>query len=170
MNIIDFAKELNEQIFLYNIDVPILDGFDLIKYEGSIFTAKSKNNFIEQFLSDGKLKENETFEDHLNKTIEDTVTAMKKANLKDPDNNIIPLYDYKNDYFNYKVFLQDNIIDNKLTRQLNAYFLDPNTNAFYEIILSTCPYQSETFKQNNEAITNNLKETLNSILDLVKTK
>lgn len=174
MEDLKFVERLNEASFLQNILVPILDGFTEIKAEGMVFLAKSKENYLEQLLTEGFLSSNETFDDRLKKVLDETINSMKSANCDNPEKNLKFIEDYENENFKYKVYLQDIIVNNKIVRQLNAYFLDEETNVFYEIALSTCPFDLNSnvilldFNLEDDEITKNLYNSFKLLLDLIK--
>ena len=136
----DFAKKLNEHAYLQDILVPILDGFQIIPNPGTIFTAVSKEHYIQQFLVDGKLNEGESFQNRLNHVLDETKKAMKESKLENPDDNLKFFKEYSNVDFQFSVYLQDNILSKKWIRQFNIYFVDSRTKAFYEISFSSRPF------------------------------
>ena len=137
--IIDLTKKLNEKEFLKNVKVPILDGFHLVPNEGTLFTAISDQKSIEQFLCDGFLVQ-ESFEEHVNKVIQSIKQTMINYQFQAVENNISYLKDYPTKDFHFKVYQQDNIINDKICRQYNMFFVDKKTNAFYQLAYSTPPY------------------------------
>ncbi len=138
--IIKLTDDMNKKSFLENVKVPILDGYHLVPNKGTLFTAISDNKAIEQFLCDGLLLEEETFEEHLDKVIESIKNTMVNYQFQAVENNISFLKDYPTKDFLFKVYQQDNIINEKICRQFNMFFMDKKTNAFYQLAYSTPPY------------------------------
>ena len=159
----EFVKELNQNEFLKNIKVPILDGFTIIDNPNTLFTAVNEDNFIEQFLTDGIIEED--FETHIKRVIEDTKKTMKEANLENIENSIVFLKNYKNKHFDFKVYTQDNIFNNHIMRQFNIYFIDQDTNAFFQVSLSSSPYKIEKKEYVTEDLTSNMIMTVNNLMD-----
>ncbi len=176
MKIEEFAKKLNEDSYLQNIKIPILDGFQIIPNQETIFTAVSKEHYMEQFLCDGKLDENETFEDRLKKVINDTKNAMKDAHLENPDDHIQLYKKYSNDDFKFYVYLQDNILLNKWVRQFNIYFLDDKTRAFYQVSFCSCPFTNpnqvlkKEIDPQNDFVTAGMITTVQNIMSHISYK
>jgi len=158
-----FVNELNKTEFLKNIKVPILDGFTVIDNPNTVFTAVNEDNYIEQFLTDGVIKEE--FETHIKNVIEDTKNTMREAELEDVDKSINYVKDYKNNYFDFKVYTQDNILNNNLIRQFNIYFMDSDTNAFFQVSLSSAPFVIEKKDYVQEDLTSSMLMTINNLMD-----
>lgn len=165
MDTIDFVKELNKNEFMNNIQVPILDGFNVIPSEETLFTAVNNESFMEQFILEGKLDNNETFDDRLAKVIAETKEAMKGANLVDVDNNLIFHKDYSNNGLDFKVYIQNNIINEKIIKQYNIYFVDNKSLVFYEVTFSSCPYG---INDNLDEIASNMEKTIDNIMNKIK--
>ena len=159
----DLVAKLNENEFLSNVKVPILDGFTQIQNPNTLFTATNEDNYIEQFLSDGII--NEDLDTHINNVIEDTKSAMKEAGIEEVDNSIKFLKNYKNNYFDFKVYTQDIILNNRIIRQFNVYFIDKDTNAFYQVSLSTGPYELDKKQYVQEDLSSNMIMTINNLMD-----
>ena len=165
--VMNLTKKLNENEFLANVQVPILDGFHVVPNEGTLFTALSDVNYIEQFLSDGVLAEGDTFDEHVKKVLKDIEKTMKDAGLEDPEGNIHFLKDYITHTFNFKVYVQDNIGNGKVIRQFNMFFVDPDYNAFYQISLAASPYPISELNFVREELTMNMITTINNLMDNV---
>ncbi len=160
----EMVKELNNNIEKTNISIPLLEGFEIQNTDipNIIFIAKNKDNFTEQFIKDNQLEENEDYNSHVNKVVKDTEKEMKKNNFLSPEKNILF---YKN-INNYKTYIQNNIFDNIIVKQLNAYILDSN-NVFYQITVSTPPISLD--KKMSVTIDNNLNESLYNMLSQIVT-
>ncbi len=132
--IMEIAKKANKYLERSNINVPILEGLKLINVEDNnvIFVA-SDGNVMEQFLTDGELN-SDSFKERIEKNVTSSYEIVNNLNSSC---NINFLKDYKTDYFNFKIYNQEIIINNSKTiRQLVAYFVDSRSNYFYEITLS----------------------------------
>ena len=162
----EFVKNLNKNSFLQDIKVPVLDGFNFVNNPNTVFTAVNDKFYMEQFLTDGIIEEN--FEEHLNKVLEDTKNTMKESKLEDVDNSINFLEDYKNDYFTFKVYTQDAILDNKIIRQFNMFFMDKDTKAFFQVSLSAPPYDIKEKNFVNGELTTNMTNTIHGLMDNIK--
>lgn len=162
----EFVKKLNEKSYLQNIKVPILNGFTIVDNPNSIFTAVNDKNYIEQFLTDGII--NESFEKHIEKVIEDTKKTMNDSNLEDVDKSFNFIEDYKNDYFDFKVYTQDIKITERIIRQFNIYFMDKDTEAFFEVTLCSAPYDIKDIDFVNGELTTNMKNTIHDLMNHIK--
>ena len=157
-------NEIIENLHKATLAIPILDGYELIRENtGAIFAAKSKDHSVEQYLEDGHLFEEETFEGRINKVIEETNEAI--TNLGFRNNELLFLEDYNTDLLNFKLYLQDNVVGNTVIRQINAYFIEPESRYFYEITLSAPPILKIDI---NDNVTNNIKERLLFILNNIR--
>ena len=146
--------------------VPILNNYEVIKNDNNdaiIFTAKAKDNSIQQFLCDGVIKEDETLDKRIEKVIKETEEKMKKNGFLNPQMDFLSTFNTK--LFKFRLYLQDMIKGDKIIRQVNAYFVEPNNNYFYEICLSAPPM---SLKVANEAVMKNLITMLTIILQNIK--
>ena len=144
--------------------IPVLDGYEIQDDSmGAIFIAKSKDNSVIQYLEDGKLEEGEEFEERLKKVLTETEKAITDTGFRATELKFIENFDTK--LFKYKLYLQDNVVGNVLIRQVNAYFIEPESRYFYEIILAAPPVNKE---DENDNITNNILSRLKVILNNVK--
>ena len=159
----EFVKKLNERSYLQGIKVPLLDGFKLVNNPNSIFTAANDKYYLEQFLTDGIIKE--SFEEHIKKVIADTKQTMKESKLEDIDNSINFLEDYKTDYFDFKVYIQDIKSKERIIRQFNLYFMDKDTNAFLEVTVSSPPYDIKDIDFVKGELTTNLTNSMHELMD-----
>lgn len=166
--IMSFVKDLNDLSFLSNVNVPVLDGFKVVPNKGTLFTAVSDDNYIEQFMTDGVLDYGESFESHVEKVINDTKNFMKDASMSGVNESFIFLKDYTTLKYDFKIYIQDNILNEKIIRQFNIYFIDKNTRAFYEITFSSRAYSLSELDYLNNEITSSMLTTVNNMLDYIK--
>lgn len=168
-NVNNFLDVMNKNSYIHNILVPILDGFKLIPSDNSIlFVAMSDNKYMQQYLCEGVISNEESFDMHIMKVIEKAKDAMKKENFENVDNCFTFYKDYNNGIFNFKVYLQDYIRDGKVLRQYNVYFLDSNSNAFFNVSLTTCPYGISDMESISDDITNSLDVSMTNLMDKIK--
>ena len=166
--LMDFVSDLNEKNILSSVSVPILDGFQLIPNEGTLFTAVSDENFIQQFLYDGILEDGEDFESRLDKVVEDTKKFMRESGLSDVEHNFHFFKKYKNSDFRFKIYIQDNILNEKIMRQFNIYFVDDDTREFFEVTFCCCPYSIDEEDYVREDLTMSMISTINNLMDNIK--
>lgn len=165
-----FVKELNDKYYIQNILVPILDNFKIIpgNNDGVIFAAISNERYLEQYICDGILEKNETIDDHINKVIDDTKEAMTANGFDDVKNSFRFFKGYSNKFFNFKVYLQTLRLTDKILMQYNVFFVDPKSNAFFQLSLTTCPYGKEDFEAINNNITTNMDKTMTTVMDKIR--
>lgn len=159
----EFVKKLNERSYLQGVKVPLLDGFKLVNNPNSIFTAVNEKYYVEQFLTDGIIKE--SFEEHIEKVIADTKKTMKESKLEDVDDSINFLEDYKTDYFDFKVYIQDIKARERIIRQFNLYFMDKDTNAFIEVTVCSPPYDMKDIDFVKGELTKNMTNSMHELMD-----
>ena len=153
-----------EDLHKSTLAIPVLDGYHVIDgVSDAIMVAKSDDESVEQFLEDGKLNEGESFEQRLTKVIHETHNSMKENGLR--KTNLKHLRDYESKLFHFHLYLQDNIKNNIQVRQVNAYFLEPEANVFYELSLAAPPL---LLKDINDNVTENILERLLPLLKNVK--
>lgn len=168
-NVEDFLNILNERYYIQSILVPILDGFSLIQENNSVlFGAISKEKYLQQYLCDGILSEGESFEEHLARVIEKTKKSMMESGFDNPDSSIKFFKDYKNNFFDFKVYLQDLVKNGKMLRQYNIYFVDPKSNAFYQVSLTTCPYSVNDRTTIETNITSSMDSTMSELMKKIR--
>lgn len=160
---IKIAEELNNDNYT-ELSIPILGGFTIEKtdHPNIVFIAKNKDNFMEQFLRDTKLEENEKFDTHLQHVLIETKNAMKENNIKNPEKNLL----FYKTIGKYKLYIQNNILDNIIVKQMNTYLVDSN-NVFYQISIITPPMLLDppmTIKQDT-----NLNESLFEMMKTIVT-
>lgn len=178
-NVLNIAMRANSSITKSNLIIPILDNFEIIHQESNTnnqsFVAKYKN-VLEQFIVDGKLDENETFEDYIKKvknSIEDEVSSNE---LYENKNYLIYYKTYDTPDFQFKIYLQDILSGTKeninFARQIIAYFIN-SSNEFCQISLASGPYNVNNQKElldniqdlDNDEIIKNLDKSLKVIMD-----
>lgn len=161
--VIDAADALNKQAdLLTNIKVPVLKGYDEFPNPGTIFSAVAITDSVEQFLCDGIIED--TFEEHIDKSIEQTKEAMKLSGMEVNDDTIFYLDDFQSSDFLFRVYIQDCIAEGMIVRQFNMYFMDPKTNAFYQIALSTAPYPTSMEEHVKNELTDKMMNTLETLM------
>lgn len=166
--IVDFCNKLNEKSYLYKVNVPIADGFKVVPNKDTLFTAVNDAGYIEQFLFDSIIGEQETFDSHLENVILKTKSSMKASSLDDVDKCFNFYNNYTNGIYDFKIYIQDNILDDRIIRQINAYFMDTDTRAFYEIAFSSCPYSIKDMNFINTELVSNMMMTVLDVLKNVK--
>lgn len=141
------------------LKVPIPDNYHIINTDNNneflIMIAKSDENSILQYLIDGKLENQESFEMHVEKVIEDTKKEMKDST------NIEFIEDYETNLFRFKLYIQNIEIKDLIIKQINAYFIEPESNFFYQVSLSSPPFEKNKI---NQEITDTLKDLIKKIL------
>lgn len=142
---IKMVKNLNNRVEAGIMNIPVLEGFDIIPNvteNNIIFAAISEDRYIEQLIVGDTLKENEDLDSKINETIRISEEYMEKEDLEYAQNNFIHLRDYDGT-FKFKVYVQDYIFNDnserRVIRQLNAYFIEPQFNKFYQLSVSTGP-------------------------------
>lgn len=157
--------EIIKELHRSTLAIPVLSEYKLIDedLENALFIAVSPDQSIEQYLEDGQLEDDETFERRLNKVIQETQKSMVSNGLTNKE--LVYLGTIKNNPFEFKLFLQDNIKDNKYVRQINAYFIEPESRFFYEITLAAPPLDKE---HANEFVVKNLYDRMRFITMNVK--
>ncbi len=106
--------------------------------------AQASVGILFQAANDGALLLGESFEDRIKKVIDKTVDYMKKSNCSHPDKNYFYFKDYTNGTFNFKLYVQDLVSGGRVIRMLNAFFLEPRHNEFYQISFSVGPFPFPT--------------------------
>ena len=67
---VEIAKKLNSRAQAMKLDVPILEGLnDVFSPSEKILFAVGDDYFLEQFITDGFLNSDESFDDRVNKNI-----------------------------------------------------------------------------------------------------
>ena len=166
----EFVKELNDNYYLQNILVPVLDGFKIIpgNNDSVIFAAISNERYLEQYICDGFLEKDESFSDHINKVIDGTKKAMTANGFNDVNNSFRFFKGYSNKFFEFKVYLQTLDLKDRILRQYNVFFVDSKSNAFFQLSLTSCPYSKEDFDKLGDKITSNMDKTMTTVMDKIK--
>lgn len=173
---IQMAKNLNNKLEASILNVPILEGFNLIKNtvaDNIIFAAITEHKYLEQLIVDTYIEDVDTLDSKVEEAIRQAEDFAKQNKLK--NHSFIFLKDYKG-AFDFKLYVQDYMIDNSHgIRQINAYFLEPHYNKFYQITLSTgpIPLPSDVYKPgiidlDNDSISKQLLEMIELILSKVR--
>ena len=101
--VLEFVKKLNE-VYSDNFNIPILSGFKLVDNPGTLFTAVSPEGYVEQFIIDGKLLEDEDFDKRLEKVIDKTKQSMRDSGLDNPDIHFINYKKVKSNGIDFSVY------------------------------------------------------------------
>lgn len=175
INMVNMATEMNYKLHAEQLDIPV---FNFMKREESSFpqviVIASGNGYMEQFVSDGFIKDGE-FESRINLVINN---AKKIEGIQ---NEFYYYKDYSNGLFDFKLYFQDIIIPinggNKISRVLNAYFVEPKMHDFYQFSLSVGPFDMPTnllkpglIDVENDEITKKLSEMMKNLIDNLKYK
>jgi len=154
---IKIAKKMNTLINFNSLAVPVLDDFIVVKKNltdpsNRIIFVAIKNNTLEQFLGDGILGKNESFEGHITGVIEEIKDQVKDNPLYEGNDDYLIYYkNYDNGLFDFKVYVQDILAGTpdkiKFARQMSAFFVEPKGNEFYQISMAAGQYyKSNKFK------------------------
>lgn len=177
---VDMARFMNYGSHAEQLAIPLLNNFNVIKSENpQVVFVSSAEAFVYQVVSDGPLRSEETFDDRVNLVVRNTKEYMKQQNMDDVDKSFFFYKDYKNDTFGFKVYVQDLILtmDNqkKVVRQLNAYFVEPRFNDFYQVTVSAGPFSMPTqmlklgtVDLENDQITKILDTMMDNVLNNLK--
>ena len=160
-------NKLNTIENINNLDIPILDGFKVLKNEidseSNIIFVAGKGNTIEQFLTEGTIDETVKLEDKI-KEIEKLLDKQVKNNPLYKNKDYIKRYKkYNNGTFDFDIYVQDIIAgtstSTSFVRQLNAYFIEPQGREFCQVAVSAGRYKvSDSFKLINDI--NKLEEDI----------
>lgn len=170
---IKLAEKLNKNIHRMKLQIPIPSNFKITENNNNqncIFIAKSDKDYIETYLEDKKLDNSESFDERLNKIISSTIAEMSKNNFLNPNENLKFKEEHNTSILKFKVYLQNNIKDNKLVKQVNAYFLEPEEQYVYQISIMTPTLDKNITKENDDKITNDITLLLKDILNNIKYK
>ena len=154
---IKIAKNMNTLINFNSLAVPVLDDFIVVKKNltdpnNRIIFVAIKNNTLEQFLGDGILDKNESFEGHITGIINEIKEQVKDNPLYEGNDDYLVYYkNYDNGLFDFKVYIQDVLAGTpdkiKFARQMSAFFVEPKGNEFYQICMAAGSYyKSNKFK------------------------
>lgn len=154
---IKIAKHMNTLINFNSLAVPVLNDFIVVKKNltdpsNRIIFVAIKNNTLEQFLGDGILGQNESFEGHITGVINEIKDQVKDNPLYEGNDEYLVYYkNYENDLFDFKIYIQDILTGTpdkiKFARQMSAFFVEPKGNEFYQICMAAGQYvKSNKFK------------------------
>lgn len=172
--LLKMIKTLNNHLHASNIYVPILENFELehlVKVPNCIFVAKNNNGFIEELFIEPLIDLNESLENVINKIQNETTEYLASKNIK---TNVNYFNDYKNDTFNFKIYVRNVFLDNKMIRKFDVFFLDNKCNDLYKLSLSNGPIILDNYIEQSELdkcgdiISLNLLNMLKLILDNIK--
>ena len=153
-----------ENLHKSTLSIPVLEGYKVSDQKtGAIMVAIDKDHSVEQFLEDGPMNENESFEDRIEKVIKETQTSMIMNGLQNEELKL--LGDLKTKLFHFRLYLQDNIQKDVQIRQINAYFIEPESNYFYELSLAAPPLKIYDI---NDFVTDNLMHLIKPILKNIR--
>lgn len=174
--IIKAAAEANEKENKSNLIIPILDGFEIIDSSttNNNFVARY-NNYLEQFLCDGVLNDEETLDDHIKKVNKAIKDSVDENPLYENHNYIMYYRSYKTKNFEFKIYAQDILMGTKenleFVRQLNSYFINPFTNEFFQLSLAVGPYEANKeyylLEKVNDFDNDRLISLLNDAINLI---
>lgn len=172
----NMAQTLNFRLHAEQFSIPMLQNFKIEETQDPqiVFNA-TDGMFIQQLVSDGTMRTNETLEQRIDLVVKNTINFMKKYSQLNNDNSLFYYKDYSNGIFNYKVYVQDFIIEvdnvKKIIRQMNAYFIEPNFRDFYQLTISSPALQmpTEILKLGvvdliNDQITRSIDNILNQVM------
>ena len=176
------VTNLNFKLHSENLEIPILNGFEIKEIDNHQIILLAQNKFfIEQLISDGNLSQTETFEQRINFVNSKTIDFMKSNTSLNSDKSIFYYKDYSNGIFDYKLYIQDFIIVNngieKISRSINAFFIEHNFKDFYQLSVSSIPINMPTevlklgiVDMENDQITRSLYNMIEIIMDNLKYK
>lgn len=176
--LINVANMLNKKAEFEILSVPIIDNFKIKdnNLENVIFQAVGEDNSSEILICDGKLKENESFDERLNKVLSEIIETNKSNEIENSNNNIYFYTKFMNK-LEYYIYIIDYVklvgVEKRVIRQINAFFLEPTYNNFYQLSLNTAPFLmptkilklGENFDLEKDEITRNL---VNILINIIK--
>ena len=177
----ELARELNYRAHAEQLNIPILNGFEVQKtndFQTLVFATS--NGFTEQLVSDGYIADVE-FEKRIEAVIDNTKRYMRDNNYENVDNSFIKYKDYNNGDFNFEIYFQDMMIpennERKAIRSIIAYFVEPKMHDFYQVSISAGPFMMPTeqlklgiIDTKNDKITVTLDNMMKVVLDNLKYK
>ena len=175
--ILNITKKANTIINIYNLSIPVLDGFEVkkdIKINSKHVFVAQKGNVLEQFLTDGQLIDDETLDERVEKILNDVRREVRHNPLYANNGRYLDLYKkYEKGDFKYKIYLQDILIDkDHFVRQINAYFIEPKSKEVCQLSLSAGQYLRSEYKilreiddYSKDVIITSLEKALMLILD-----
>ena len=179
---IKMAQTLNLKLHAEQLFIPLINNFKIEQVQDpQMILSATDGMFIEQLVSDGPMNPNETFEQRINLVEKNTLNFMKSHSSLNNEQNLFFYKDYSNGIFNYKIYVQDFIVNvqntTKVIRQLNAYFIEPKFNDFYQLTIASPALQmpTEILKLGvvdiaSDQITQSLDNLLKLLMDNLKYK
>ena len=184
--ILKLVNKLNTIENVNNLDIPILDGFKVLKNEitsdSNIIFVAGKDNTIEQFLTEGTVDETVKVEDKIKEITKYLDNQVKNNPLYKNRKYITKYKQFNNGTFDFEIYVQDIITgtstNTSFIRQLNAFFIEPQGREFCQVSLSAGRYRvSEKYKLindikklNDDVIIKELDKALLIILNNLKYK
>lgn len=179
---IKMAQTLNFRLHAEQLSIPLINNFKIEQVQDpQIVFSATDGMFVEQLVSDGSMNTNEKFEQRIDLVVKNTLNFMKGYSDLNNENNLFFYKDYSNGFFNYKIYVQDFIVNvqgtTKVIRQFNAYFIEPEFNDFYQLTIASPALQMPTeilklgvVDINNDQITQSLDNLLKLVMDNLKYK
>lgn len=138
----NIASMMNFRLHAEQLDIPVINNYKVeIVQEPQIVFSATDGMFVEQLVSDGPMMQNETFEHRIDLVVKNTTNFMKSYSPLNNEKSLFYYKDCSNGIFNYKIYVQDFIIEvdniTKVIRQFNAYFIEPKFNDFYQLTISS---------------------------------
>lgn len=162
------VKDLNEFSHRNNFEVPVLDGFEKIETNGDniIFSAKSKDNFIESLIEDRKLSSIEDVKSKIASIIKEMQKFFKQNGAE------IETAFYKELVINsisYYVYIQKTSYEKNVNMQISAYFLEPNSKFLYQLSILSPTFDKNVFDDKAEMeLTFKLIKMIEAVLPGIK--
>ena len=108
---------------------------------------------------------NVSLENVINKIQNETTEYLISKNIK---TNVNYFNYYKNDTFDFKIYVRNVFLDNKMIRKFDVFFLDNKCNDLYKLSLSNGPIKLDKLDKCGDIISLNLFNMLKLILDNIK--
>lgn len=178
---IDMARMMNYKMHAEQLYIPILNGFKVQNDNNpQTILLASGHGFMEQLTSDGYIEDGQ-FEKRIDLVINNTKQFMKNNGCENVENSFIYYKDYNNGTFNFKLYVQDMVVNienqKKVIRAFIAYFVEPRMHDFYQLSLSVGPFTMPTeqlkigtIDLEQDQITISLDNLMNTIMDNLKYK
>lgn len=175
----EMARMMNYKLHAESLNIPLLNEFNPIEPQNAqtILYAMHEKGFVQQLVSDGPLAQGETFEQRVDLVVSNTIAFMKQNNYTSSGNGYFFVKDFSNGTFNFKIYAQDIVFGNKVVRMLNAFFLEPRFNDFYQASVSVAPLPYPTqvlkvgeFDVQNDVITRLILNMLEAMLENITYK
>lgn len=178
---IDMARMMNYKMHAEQLYIPILNGFQVQNDNNpQTILLASGHGFMEQLTSDGYIEDGQ-FEKRIDLVINNTKQFMKNNGCENVENSFIYYKDYNNGTFNFKLYVQDMVVNienqKKVIRAFIAYFVEPRMHDFYQLSLSVGPFTMPTeqlkigiIDLEQDQITISLDNLMKTIMDNLKYK